>query len=81
MNEVLKAKIMRLQTYKMYEGEHTVYVERDDVLNAITETEGKDPATETTGLWAYFFCPVCHQALVYKQNYCSNCGQMITWTN
>ena len=72
---------MRLQTYKMYEGESTVYVERDDVLNAITETEGKAPATETTGLWAYCFCPVCHQALVYKQNYCSNCGQKIDWTN
>lgn len=25
-------KIMKLQTYKMYEGENTVYVERDDVL-------------------------------------------------
>lgn len=28
----LRAEIMKLQTYKMYEGENTVYVERDDVL-------------------------------------------------
>ena len=28
----LKEKIMKLQTYKMFMGEDTVYVERDDVL-------------------------------------------------
>lgn len=31
----LKEQIMKLQTYKMHEGENTVYVERDDVLKAL----------------------------------------------
>ena len=34
----LKEQIMKLQTYKMYEGEDTVYVERDDVLKALEQT-------------------------------------------
>ena len=33
----LKEQIMKLQTYKMYEGEDTVYVERDDVLKALEQ--------------------------------------------
>lgn len=31
----LKNQIMKLQTYKMYEDEDTVYVERDDVLKLL----------------------------------------------
>ena len=31
----LKEQMMKLQTYKMHEGEDTVYVERDDVLKAL----------------------------------------------
>ena len=34
----LKEHIMKLQTYKMYEGEDTIYVERDDVLKALEQT-------------------------------------------
>ena len=30
-------QIMKLQTYKMYEGEDTVYVERDDVLKILEQ--------------------------------------------
>lgn len=33
----LKEQIMKLQTYKMYEGEDTVYVERDDVLKLLEQ--------------------------------------------
>jgi DNA-directed RNA polymerase subunit RPC12/RpoP len=33
----LKEQIMKLQTYKMHEGEDTVYVERDDVLKALEQ--------------------------------------------
>lgn len=33
----LKEQIMKLQTYKMYEGEDTVYVERDDVLKTLEQ--------------------------------------------
>lgn len=33
----LKEQIMKLQSYKMYEGEDTVYVERDDVLKALEQ--------------------------------------------
>jgi hypothetical protein len=33
----LKEQIMKLQTYKMYEGENAVYVERDDVLKVLEQ--------------------------------------------
>ena len=33
----LKNQIMKLQTYKMYEGEDTVYIERDDVLKVLEQ--------------------------------------------
>jgi hypothetical protein len=33
----LKEQIMKLQTYKMHEGEDTVYVERDDVLKVLEQ--------------------------------------------
>ena len=38
----LKEQIMKLQTYKMYEGEDTVYVERDDVLKALEQEPCED---------------------------------------
>lgn len=33
----IKEQIMKLQTYKMFEGEDTVYVERDDVLKLLEQ--------------------------------------------
>ena len=33
----LNEQIMKLQTYKMFEGEDTVYVERDDVLKLLEQ--------------------------------------------
>ena len=33
----LKENIMKLQTYKMFEGEDTLYVERDDVLKLLEQ--------------------------------------------
>lgn len=38
----LKEQIMKLQTYKMYEGEDTVYIERDDVLKALEQQPCED---------------------------------------
>jgi hypothetical protein len=38
----LKEKIMKLQTYKMFVDEDTVYVERDDVLNLLGQELCKD---------------------------------------
>jgi len=37
MQSKLNEKVKKLQTYKMYEGEETVYVERDDVLKLLTD--------------------------------------------
>ena len=45
----IRYEIMKLQTYKMYEGENTVYVERDDVLAIIdkyTESEERKSMIE-----------------------------------
>lgn len=33
----IEEQIMKLQTYKMYEGEDTVYVERDDILKLLEQ--------------------------------------------
>lgn len=38
----LKEKIMKLQTYKMFTGEDTVYVERDDVLKLLEQSSCND---------------------------------------
>lgn len=38
----LKENIMKLQTYKMFEGEDTLYVERDDVLKLLEQEPKTD---------------------------------------
>ena len=39
----IRAEIMKLQTYKMFEGEDAVYVECEDVLQIIDKhTSGKE---------------------------------------
>lgn len=38
----LKEKIMKLQTYKMFEGQDTVYVERDDILKLLEQEPCED---------------------------------------
>ena len=43
--EAMRTDLMKLQTYKMFPYEETVYVERDEVLRIFdkyTEGEGKD---------------------------------------
>jgi hypothetical protein len=35
--EKIKEKVMKLQTYKMFVGEDTLYVERDDVLKLLEQ--------------------------------------------
>ena len=75
---MLKSQIMKLQTYKMYEGEDTVYVGRDDVLK-ILEQQPK------TGHWIRVDdtklrcseCDVIHFIAMYPSgeiNFCPNCG-------
>ena len=39
---MIQDEIMKLQTYKMFEGEDTVYVERDDVLKALEQQPCED---------------------------------------
>ena len=39
---MIQDEIMKLQTYKMFEGEDTVYVERDDVLEVLKQEPCKD---------------------------------------
>ena len=38
----INEQIMKLQTYKMFEGEDTVYVERDDVIKALEQEPCED---------------------------------------
>lgn len=36
---ILEDEIMKLQTYKMFEGEDTVYVRRDDILEILEQQQ------------------------------------------
>ena len=50
---MIQDEIMKLQTYKMFEGEDTVYVERDDVLEVLKQQPCEDalsPTVEPVGL-------------------------------
>lgn len=42
----LEEQIMKLQTYKMFEGEDTVYVERDEVLKLLEKEPRWIPVSE-----------------------------------
>lgn len=42
----IRAEIMKLQTYKMFVGENTVYVERDDVLQIIDKYKEESEVQE-----------------------------------
>lgn len=39
---MMQDEIMKLQTYKMFEGDDTVYVERDDVLEVLKQEPCED---------------------------------------
>ena len=60
----IRDKIMKLQTYKMFEGEDTVYVECEDVLQIIDkyrESEDKDADKKCT----------------YKETGCGSCKRQL----
>ena len=42
----LEDEIMKLQTYKMFEGEDTVYVRRDDILEILEQEPKWIPVSE-----------------------------------
>jgi hypothetical protein len=42
----VRAEIEKLQTYKMFVGEDTVYIERDDVLAIIDKYKGESEGTD-----------------------------------
>jgi len=44
--EAMRADIMSLQTYKLFEGEKDVYVERDDVLKIIDKYKAESEEEE-----------------------------------
>jgi len=43
---MLKEKIMKFQTYKIFAGEDTVYVKRDDILNLLEKEPQWIPTSE-----------------------------------
>lgn len=45
---LLKDKIMKLQTYKMFAGEDTVYVERDDILKLLEQEPCEDAVSKAS---------------------------------
>lgn len=44
-------EIMKLQTYKMFEGEDTVYVERDDVLKLLEQETCEDAISRQSAIF------------------------------
>lgn len=74
----LKENIMKLQTYKMFEGEDTLYVERDDVLKLL-EQEPKtghwiENAPQYDMLNPQYICSECGNSHTRTTPYCEMCG-------
>lgn len=67
----LKEKIMKLQTYKMFEGEDTVYVDRDDILGLLEQEPRK-------GQWLRMSDLSEQEDNRYK---CSRCGNVVRSNN
>ena len=59
----LEEQIMKLQTYKMFEGEDTVYVERDNVLELLEQ----EPKTETLDKIRAEIKNVLSDGMIHKQ--------------
>ena len=68
----IEEQIMKLQTYKMYEGEDTVYVERDDVLKVLAQTRWipvSERLPEEDGMYLISTCMNCiDTCLFYKDD-------------
>ena len=59
---------MKLQTYKMFEGEDTLYVERDDVLKLLEQETRWIPVSEGLPEEKQAVLVLCPQ---YKNIYCA----------
>lgn len=77
----IEEQIMKLQTYKMFEDEDTVYVERDDVLKALEQQPRQGHWIKVTNGRGGHECDVCHDYAPSFQNgdeylsaFCPNCG-------
>ena len=85
-----KEELMKLQTYKLFENEENVYVDRNDVLELL-EREPRWVLYEgdgyADGKMAYDMatCPNCgHEFDESDSNwqeacFCPNCGQALRW--
>jgi hypothetical protein len=71
----LKDKIMKLQTYKMFVGENTVYVERDDILKLLEQEPILNKLKEKDEAKAvrYEGDGYADGAMVYDMALCPNC--------
>lgn len=70
----LKEQIMKLQTYKMYEGEDTVYVERDDVLKALEQQLKTGKWLDASEGLIPYACSKCGAVEFKISKYCPKCG-------
>ena len=64
-NEI-RTELMKLQTYKMYDGEDTVYVERDDVLKLLEQEPCEDAISRQAVLDAMNEV-YCHIEMIKKR--------------
>lgn len=71
----LKDKIMKLQTYKMFVGENTVYVERDDILKLLEQEPILNKLKEKDEAKAvrYEGDGYADGEMVYDMAFCPNC--------
>lgn len=70
----LKEQIMKLQTYKMFEGEDTVYVERDEVLKLLAQEPCEDAISREELLkaidtWDKFGCDADTKLVPHQDHY------------
>lgn len=71
----LTEQIMKLQTYKMYEGEDTVYVERDDVIRVLEQQSRDCKSCKHSNNGKCAYTEECHECMwenKYEQQPCED---------
>ena len=50
-----------------------------NIIKAIKKRIAMKPLPAIEGMYTFKRCPTCRNALVFKNNYCDECGQKLDW--
>lgn len=70
---MIQEQVMKIQPYKIFKGDDTVYVKRDDVLKLLEQEEGKWVIDKEFDGYDYDIkacnCPFCGEKALLKRSY------------